>query len=143
MFMFKMNMHGDGSGCDLMMWIQLSGKLQTVWIIFYHVKHMEGWTTFAFYVYDILYCKVMTIVICDMQFKVMEAQCITWQKLNKVMVKNGVHNPNFKGFMANIVQVNWNAVWIVYGSGDPNELMVDRKWTCFFHWSQSLDIHTK
>jgi hypothetical protein len=60
-----------------------------------------------------------------------------------VMVKNGVHNPNFKGFMANIVQVNWNAVWIVYGSGDPNELMVDRKWTCFFHWSQSLDIHTK
>jgi len=26
-----------------------------------------------------------------------------WQKINKVMVKKNVHDPNFKGFMANIV----------------------------------------
>jgi hypothetical protein len=43
------------------------------------------------------------------------------------MAKNGVPNLNFKGFMANDVWANWNIVWIVYGSGDPSELMVDRK----------------
>ncbi len=55
-----------------------------------------------------------------------------WQKLNKVMAENGVLNLNFKGFMANDVWANWNVVRIVYGSGDPSELMVDRKKTWFF-----------
>jgi hypothetical protein len=34
-----------------------------------------------------------------------------WCKLNKMMVKNGVFNPNFKDFkdfMANDAQSNWN-----------------------------------
>ncbi len=66
--------------------------------------------TFAFHVYDLFYYKVMTIVICDMQFEDMVTQCVMWQKLNKAMVKNGVHNPNFKGFMADIVQANWNTI---------------------------------
>jgi len=43
------------------------------------------------------------------------------------MANNGVPNPNFKGFVANIIQANWNVVWIVYGNGDLNELMVDRE----------------
>jgi hypothetical protein len=30
------------------------------------------------------------------------------------MSKKGVANPNFKGFMANITQVNWNVVKIMY-----------------------------
>jgi hypothetical protein len=29
-------------------------------------------------------------------------------------------NPNFKGFMANNVQANWNVVQILYGSGDAS-----------------------
>jgi hypothetical protein len=33
-----------------------------------------------------------------------------WQKLNNVMSKNGVHNPNFKGLMVNNAQTNWNVV---------------------------------
>jgi hypothetical protein len=33
-----------------------------------------------------------------------------WQKLNMVMVKNGVPNPNLKGFMANNTYANWNAI---------------------------------
>jgi len=44
------------------------------------------------------------------------------------MLKKGVHNPNFKGFMADNVQANENAMWIMYGSEDPNsELMVNRE----------------
>jgi hypothetical protein len=31
-------------------------------------------------------------------------------KLNKVMLKKGVLNPNFKGFMVDIAQANWNAM---------------------------------
>jgi hypothetical protein len=31
-------------------------------------------------------------------------------ELNKVMANNGVPNPNFKGFVANIIQANWNVV---------------------------------
>jgi hypothetical protein len=28
------------------------------------------------------------------------------------MAKNGVHNTNFKGFMVDNAQANWNIVWI-------------------------------
>jgi hypothetical protein len=31
-------------------------------------------------------------------------------KLNKVMLKKGVPNPNFKGFMVDIPQANWNTM---------------------------------
>ncbi len=34
-------------------------------------------------------------------------------------------------------------VKIVYGSGDPFVKMVDKECTCLFHWTQSLDKHTK
>jgi hypothetical protein len=57
------------------------------------------------------------------------------------MLMKGVPNPNFKGFMVDNAQANWNIVWIVYGSGDPSELMVEREWTCYFHWTQSMDTH--
>jgi hypothetical protein len=32
---------------------------------------------------------------------------------------------------------------MVYGSGDATIRMVDKEWTCLFHWIQSLDKHTK
>ncbi len=53
----------------------------------------------AYHVYDPTYCKVMTIVICDMQFKDIKAQQIMWTKLNETMLKNKFPKPNFKGFM--------------------------------------------
>jgi hypothetical protein len=96
-----MFMHGDGSGCDLVKQVQPRGDLQTFWIMFDHVKRVEGWTTFTCHVYDSFYYKVMTIMICDMQSENMKAQYIMWWNLNKVMANNGVPNPNFKGFMAN------------------------------------------
>jgi hypothetical protein len=57
--------------------------------------------TFACHVYDYFSCKVMMIMICDMQFEDTKVQCVMWWKLNKVMAKNVVPNLNFKGFMAN------------------------------------------
>ncbi len=50
--------------------------------------------TLTYHVYDPFYYKVMTIVICDMQFEDTKVQCIKWWKLNKVMVRNCV--PNLK-----------------------------------------------
>ncbi len=49
------------------------------------------------------------------------------------MTKKVVPNPNFKGFMANSAQGNWNIVQIVYGFSDPNEPMVDKEQTYYFH----------
>ncbi len=70
---------------------------------------------------------------CDMQSKDIDFQSVMWWKLNNVMAKKVVPNPNFKGFMANSAQKNWNIMQIVYGFGDPSELMVDRKQTYYFH----------
>jgi hypothetical protein len=42
-----------------------------------------------------------------------------WRELNKLMRKNGMEEPNFKGIMADSAQANWNVIQIIYGSGDP------------------------
>ncbi len=111
--------------------------------MFNHVKCVVGWTTMACHVYDPSYYKVMTIVICDMQFEEGEAQRIMWKKLNVTMMKHMFSKPNFKGFMANNAQVNWNVVKVVYGSGDVIVKKVDKEQICLFHWTQSLNKHTK
>ncbi len=48
-------MHGDGSGYDLVKQMQPRGNLQTTWIMFDHVTHVEGWTTLTYHVYDSFY----------------------------------------------------------------------------------------
>jgi hypothetical protein len=53
-----------------------------------HVEHVAGWTTMACHVYDLPYCKVMTIVVCDMSSEDMEAQKIIWIKINDMMLKH-------------------------------------------------------
>jgi len=47
-----MFVHGDSSGYDLIKWMQPRGDLQTIWIMFDHVKHVESWRPFACHVYD-------------------------------------------------------------------------------------------
>jgi hypothetical protein len=49
-----------------------------------------------------------------MQFEEAEAQRVMWTKLNVTMMKHRFYKPNFKGFMANNTQFNWNAVKMVY-----------------------------
>ncbi len=74
--------------------------------MFNHVKCVANWTTMVCNVYNLAYCKVMNIVICDMKSKDTEAQQIMWTKLNETMLKNGFPKPKFKGFMANNTQAN-------------------------------------
>jgi hypothetical protein len=54
---------------DLVWRMQPSDDMQNAWMMFDHVKCVQGWTTMACHVYDLVYYKVMTIVVCDMQFK--------------------------------------------------------------------------
>ncbi len=81
-FMFKMSFYGLANGVDLVRCMQPSGDLQNCWLMFNHVKHVQEWTTMACHVYDPMYCKVFTIVICDMQFESTKAMFVMWTKLN-------------------------------------------------------------
>jgi hypothetical protein len=66
-----------------------------------------------------------------------------WTKLNEIMLKHGFPKPNFKGFMVNNTQANWNAIKIVYGFWDLYVMMVDKECTYLFHWIQSFSRHTR
>jgi hypothetical protein len=46
-------------------------------------------------------------------------------KLNTIVLKKGVTNLNFKGFIANNAQANWNLVYIIYGIGNPIVNIID------------------
>ena len=142
-FVFKMSEVGPGSGVHLLRWMQPSGDLESAWIMSDHVKRVTGWTTMACHVYDWTYQRVMTISCCDFQSEDKDAQVIFWNNLNHVMRRHGIPMPQFRGFMANSAQANWNAVRIVYGSGDPKVPIKGRERTCYFHWTQSLEKHTK
>jgi len=45
--------------------------------------------------------------------------------------------------MADSAQANWNAMRIVYGLGEIGILMENQERTCLFHWTQSMENHTK
>jgi hypothetical protein len=49
------------------------------------------------------------------------------------MLKHGFAKPNFKGFVADNTDANWNIARIVYGSRDPFVMMVDKECTFLFH----------
>jgi hypothetical protein len=40
-------------------------------------------------------------------------------------------------------EANWNAIRVIYGSGDATIPLKDQERTCLFHWAQSLEKHTK
>jgi hypothetical protein len=79
------------------------------------------------------YSKRMTIVVYDMQFENTQAQHVMWTKLNDTMLKHGFPKLNFKGFMDNNTQANWNTIRIVYGLGDLSVRMVDKECAFLFH----------
>jgi len=56
-------------------------------------------------------------------------------KFNEIMLKHGFPKLNFKGFMANNTQANWNTIKIVYGFGGLSVMMVDKECTYLFHWT--------
>ncbi len=65
-FIFKMSINVVGTKVNLITQIQPIGDLQNVWVMFDHVKCVVGWTTMVCHVYDLVYCKVLTIMVCDM-----------------------------------------------------------------------------
>lgn len=136
-FVFKMSEIGPGSGVDLVRRMQ-SGNLKDSWIMFDHVKRIKHYTTFACHVYDSTYAKVMTIAICDMQSETKDAQSYLWRMLNEVMARHGVVNVNFKGFMADSAQANWNAVREIYGTGDKTVPMKEKERSCLLHWTKCM-----
>jgi hypothetical protein len=142
-FVFKMSEVGPGSGVDLVRRMQEGGDLENAWMMFDHVKRVKLWTTMACHVYDSTYCRVMSIACCDMQSEDADAQLVFWKNLNAVMARHNVAKPQFKGFMADSAQANWNAVRIIYGSGNKEEPMEDRERTCQFHWTQSMVKYTE
>lgn len=91
--------------------------------MFDHVKRVKALTTVACYLYDSTYCRVMTIAVCDMESEDIAAQMVLWKNLNAVIAGHGICDKNFKGFMVDNVQANWNSVRIVYESGDVSEPM--------------------
>ncbi len=95
------------------------------------------------HVYNLVYCKMFTIVVCDMQSEDTKPQQLMWKKLNEMMLKHRFPKSNFKGFMIDSTQANWNTVKIVSGFGAPSIKMVDKEHNYLFHWSHSLDKHTK
>ncbi len=114
-FVFKMSEVGPSNGVDLVKQMQNGGDLQDAWVMFNHVKRVKGWTTMACHVYHSQYCRVMTIAMCDMQSKDCAAQILFWTNLNSVVERHGVSETQFKGFMANSDQANWNVVRMIYG----------------------------
>ena len=72
----------------------------------------------ACHVHDFAYYQVMTIAIYNMQLEDVVAQSILCKNLNDVIAKHRIPKPKFKGFMADSAQTNWNAIRVIYGSGD-------------------------
>jgi len=61
-----MSVDGTMFRFDMVQWMQLNDDLQNVWMMFDHVKWVQGWMTMTYHVYDSIYCKVMMIMVCDM-----------------------------------------------------------------------------
>ncbi len=112
--------------------------------MFDHVKHVQGWTTIGCHVYDMTYCKVLTIATCDMESNDVDSQVLMWSSLTRLVKKVGIiENVNFKGFMANNAQTNFNAMMRMFGFGDPTIPMVGRKHICLMHWVWSMEVHIR
>lgn len=84
---------------------------------------------------------LLTIATCEMKEEDMEAQCLFWECINEVMIKNGCEKADFFGFMADEAQANWNAVRYVFNGGKKN-VLEERERSCLFHWEQSMVAHT-
>jgi hypothetical protein len=86
-YLFKMSTHGLASGVDIVMRMQLGRDFENAWIMFDHVKHVQGWTTMGCHGFDMAYCKVLTIDICDMQSEDVDSQILMWYSLTRLFKK--------------------------------------------------------
>jgi hypothetical protein len=75
-YLFKIFVDGVVFKFDLVWQTQPGDDMQNAWMMFNHVKRVQAWMTMACHVYNIVYCKVVIIAGCDMQFRDTKAQCI-------------------------------------------------------------------
>jgi hypothetical protein len=71
-----MSVDGVASRFDLVQQMQLGDDFQNAWMMFDHIKCVQRWTTMAYHIYDLIYCKVVMIMVYDMQSKDTKVQCI-------------------------------------------------------------------
>jgi hypothetical protein len=64
---------------------------------------------------------------------------LMWNAFIRFMKENDVQNVNFKRFIANYAQTNFNAIITLFGSGDSKFPMENQECNCFDHWAQSLN----
>ena len=65
--------------------------------MFDHVKRVVGWTSLGVHVFDLVYFKVMIIVVCDMICEMAKAQEQMWRSMLLLLDQHRVKNMNFKG----------------------------------------------
>jgi hypothetical protein len=67
-----------------------------------------------------------------------------WFSLIRLVEKEGqIENVNFKGFIVNSAQANFNVVRRTFGYGDLIIPMVGRKCTCLMHWMKFVEMHIR
>lgn len=66
----------------------------------------------------------------DMLYEDATKYSILWEHINFVMPDNGVPNVNFKGFMEDSAQANYNVVKKIYGDGEPTLSMIKDECPC-------------
>ena len=72
-FIFKIFEVGLGSGIDLVKRMQFEEDMDDVWIMFNYVKCVKLWTNMDCHIYNLTYCCVNTIIVCNMQSEDMAA----------------------------------------------------------------------
>ncbi len=81
---------------------------------------------------DVMYYKIMTIAFATYNLKTLKCNRSCGRSSMKQW-SNTSPKPNFKGFMVDNVQANWNAFKIIYDFGDMSVRMVNKEHTCLFH----------
>ena len=54
--------------------------------MFDHIKKVVGWTSLAAHVYNLIYCKMMAIIVCDMISEMAEAKEQMWRSMLLLLV---------------------------------------------------------
>ena len=99
--------------------------------MFDHVKWVVHWTLLGAHVYTPMYYKVMTIYVCHIMYKKADAQEQMWLLMLALLTRwHGFKNANFKGFMVDSVQANFNAIRKIFGSDNKNIPMEGKERTC-------------
>jgi hypothetical protein len=58
--------------------MQLGDDLQNAWMMFDHIKHVQGWMTMSYHIYDPVYYKVMTVAVvtCNPRTQKLNTFCV-------------------------------------------------------------------